>query len=674
MRARKEPEATTRQPGGAVTRPAEARRSAVGPHGPLSSADIQRLQLTAGNAVVARMVAARDRPRHAPDDARRPGSSPARPAPSPHSAPADRVVQRAGDRTGGQPVEETGADRGTAGGGAGTGLAASGPAGMLGVTADHAAMAGGATVGGHFSDPTYSTPTSYATGTGAPFGSALAAAYGAVRGVVDAVRARRARGRAVPGSAEQQAADAEYRTARADAAQDAMQAGGQVLTGAGGAMNQSGNFTPAAYSEPLAAGTGVGVVTGGLQAGRFLRKALRANERAVGLRKVIDQEESSYEGYQAQVNAAYRRVELLREAVDGYRVALEHAKEAERSRARRRNPERSSKQRVADLHEELYGGPMTEWEPGGSEEISATRRARISELLDLGAESSDSDSGAAPTPGVTRRARTSELLDLRVGSSAPGAAPTRGAPPAPLAPDQTVEEPIDVAEVSADLQRCQRELDAARETLREADELRRTMQEAVRTVIGQMERYANGDTQDVTLRDFQRYAEEKNKDGRRMKLATAIAGATGASASVASLVATAAVAAGATAGAGALAATPLGWALAGVAAVAGAGIAGRKTLHLFKKRWEQTKPENTGEERLSTWRHLGRTLRFWRETGPNERREYARLFYEAVMAPQQPPVQAERIQNTLDVLGISRERLSGDPEVAIALIARKVAS
>lgn len=646
MRARNEAEAGARRSDRAVVRPADARPSAVGLNGPLSSAVVQQLQHAAGNATVARMVAARGPHQQGASSGHRPEPATARPAPNGHpgpTGPTGHVVQRAG---------ETPADRGDDGQREGTGRAASGPAGTLSATADHAAVAGAATVGGSFTDPAFSTPTSYATGTGAPFGTALAAGYGAVSGAVSAVGARNARGRAEPGSAEHRAADSDYRTARADAAQNTSQTVGQVHTGAGGAMNQSGNFNPAEYSDPLAAGAGVGVVTGGLQAGRFLRKALRANERAVRLREVIDREESAYEGYKAQVNAAYERVELLREAVASYQDELRLLEEIKRLQAKQQNLGRSSKQRAADLQEELYGGPAAGQAPGSVGDMSPTRRERIGQMLELGAESSSASSSS--------------------DSETEAPPPRRAAQPTP-APAPPVEEAIDMAEVNAALQHCQQELVAARKTLADAVNLRQKMKDAVESVIGDMARYANGDSEEVTVRMVQLYAEAKNADGRHMKLATAIAGAMGVSASVASLVATAAVAAGATAGAGVLAATPLGWALAGVAAITGAGIAGRKTLHLFEKRWEQTKPENTGEERLGTWRHLGRTLRFWRPAAPNERREYARVLYEAAMTTQEPD-QAERLQNTLDALGITRDRLSDDPEVGIALIARKMAS
>ncbi|MFF0113585.1 hypothetical protein [Streptomyces prasinus] len=180
-------------------------------------------------------------------------------------------------------------------------------------------------------------------------------------------------------------------------------------------------------------------------------------------------------------------------------------------------------------------------------------------------------------------------------------------------------------------------------------------------------------TRPVSLRTIQLYALYKNRRGRRNKLVQAVSGATGASGSVAGLVSAAAVGAGATAGAGVLVATPVGWALAGAAAATGLGLASKDAWHYFAKRWEQTAENHPDGHDGDLLEHLGETLAFWRQTGPNQREEYARVLYEfSTAAPL--PERVTEARNTLTALGLDWNGLPAEPQAAIKEIARKMAS
>ncbi|MFJ2173583.1 hypothetical protein ACIOHE_11805 [Streptomyces sp. NPDC087851] len=182
-------------------------------------------------------------------------------------------------------------------------------------------------------------------------------------------------------------------------------------------------------------------------------------------------------------------------------------------------------------------------------------------------------------------------------------------------------------------------------------------------------RHERGGDDQVTLRQIQLYAIGKNKRGVIKKMTSALAGALGVSASVASLISTIAIAAGATAGAAVLVTTPVGWGLAAAAATVALGLASYKAWKTVARRWEQTAAEAPDD---GTLQHLGKTLAFWRKTGPSKREEYAVALYR--FADGADPVQAEIARNTVRTLGLDWGRIKSDKESATQLIAAKMAS
>ncbi|MBA0050968.1 hypothetical protein E0L36_08690 [Streptomyces sp. AJS327] len=229
----------------------------------------------------------------------------------------------------------------------------------------------------------------------------------------------------------------------------------------------------------------------------------------------------------------------------------------------------------------------------------------------------------------------------------------------------------------AEVDRRRDELTVAKRELAEAREravLRQRVRAAIEEAVADVERaaraYESGESREISMVMIQRYALKKNQHGYWKKVVAAVSGATGAAGSVATLVATIAVAAGATAGATALFATPVGWALAGVAAGAGMTLGAYKAWRFFAQRWYQTSQPSSDDGALGTLKHLGRTLAFWEGRPRKERKEYA----EALFRYAEDEVWGEQAQFTLTALGLRWEELRGDRAAAVERIARKMAS
>uniref|UniRef100_A0AAU3GRG3 Uncharacterized protein n=1 Tax=Streptomyces sp. NBC_01401 TaxID=2903854 RepID=A0AAU3GRG3_9ACTN len=202
---------------------------------------------------------------------------------------------------------------------------------------------------------------------------------------------------------------------------------------------------------------------------------------------------------------------------------------------------------------------------------------------------------------------------------------------------------------------------------------RERAQEAIRNALNEVaaavaRSESDGDEQ-ISLLQIQQYAARKNSRGVNKKMVTALSGALGVSAGVASLISTIAIAAGATAGAAILVTTPVGWGLAAAAATVALSLASYKAWKKIAKRWKQTATEAPED---STLRHLGRTLAFWRRTGPSKRTQYAAALYQ--FAQSTDPVQGALARDTVETLGLDWGRIGGDEESAIKLIAAKLAS
>lgn len=290
----------SRRPHGTVTPAAPVATSVATPPSPQSQYSVGQLQGSAGNAVVAGLLA-QQRSGPSPDGGQQRAAG-AEAGVSVQRAAVDGVsvqrkaaaapgvsIQRAGTHSGpggrapaGEESEQRRPER--------SGRGVSGPVTGLDVTANSSGMAGGATVSGQYTDPAVSTNASYDLGVGAPAAGAVVAGYGAVTSGSAALTARRERNAAQPGSGEHRAANSEYRNAAGDTAQATSNFAGQVLNGAGGAMNLAGQNL-ALYNTVLAAGAGAALPAGAIQAGRYVRKGLHAHHRARELKELIIREE-----------------------------------------------------------------------------------------------------------------------------------------------------------------------------------------------------------------------------------------------------------------------------------------------------------------------------------------------------------------------------------------------
>jgi hypothetical protein len=126
-----------------------------------------------------------------------------------------------------------------------------------------------------------------------------------------------------------------------------------------------------------------------------------------------------------------------------------------------------------------------------------------------------------------------------------------------------------------------------------------------------------------------------------------------------------AVSIAALAGGGALAmATPVGWALAGVAAVIGLGLAGFKAIKWLKKRWAMAATDKAGTAR-TTGARLSATLAFWKPAGKSRREVYGKQLLEYALGDKCYEEQMHEARGIVKDLGISWQSLDID-DLALA--------
>jgi hypothetical protein len=237
---------------------------------------------------------------------------------------------------------------------------------------------------------------------------------------------------------------------------------------------------------------------------------------------------------------------------------------------------------------------------------------------------------------------------------------------------------VEVHELEGKLHEANGELTQALARQKQREDVRRAMERALSEAAEEVKQHKPGAPKEISLRMIQAYAVRKNERGRIKKIIAATGGALGASGSVAALVTSIAVAAGTAAGASVFLATPVGWALAGAAAVTGLGLASYKAWKFFAKRWEQTaEPDAEGKPTHSTLPRLGQTLAFWKKTAPSKREEYAAALYTmAIGGADADRIRTEEARKTIAALGLGWEELAmnDEPESAKKLIAAKLAS
>lgn len=159
-----------------------------------------------------------------------------------------------------------------------------------------------------------------------------------------------------------------------------------------------------------------------------------------------------------------------------------------------------------------------------------------------------------------------------------------------------------------------------------------------------------------TLIEIQAYAFEKNYMGTIKKLTASFGGLLQTAAGAASL----AVAIAALAGGGALVmATPIGWALAGMAAAVGLAVGGYKAFKWMRKRWEMSGTDKMGNQR-STLGRLGQTLAFWKPAGKSRRELYGKKLLEYALGDKCYHEQMLEARKVIGDLGITWSSLDLD--------------
>lgn len=127
-----------------------------------------------------------------------------------------------------------------------------------------------------------------------------------------------------------------------------------------------------------------------------------------------------------------------------------------------------------------------------------------------------------------------------------------------------------------------------------------------------------------------------------------------------------------------LLATPIGWGLAAAASVAGLGLASYKAWKYFARRWERTaEPDADGKPTRPPLPRLGKTLAFWKTTGPSKREEYAAALHTMAKGGQDTDqVRTAEARKTIAALGLDWDglKMNDDSESAKKLIAAKLAS
>ncbi|MFE3186769.1 hypothetical protein ACFXKR_38855 [Streptomyces violascens] len=168
------------------------------------------------------------------------------------------------------------------------------------------------TVGDQFTDPTFSTPASYAGGMAGPFGSGIAAGAGLVTAIGAMRDAQHDKAAHQVGTASHRDASRGLESARADVGQSASGLVGNMLNGTGGAMNFAGQ-SPAVYNAVLSAGGAAALPASLLQTGRYARKAVKAQARVTALRALMSAEATAPKN---ALEAANQEVAACRELVN----------------------------------------------------------------------------------------------------------------------------------------------------------------------------------------------------------------------------------------------------------------------------------------------------------------------------------------------------------------------
>ncbi|MEY9947869.1 hypothetical protein ABH937_004972 [Kitasatospora sp. GAS1066B] len=181
----------------------------------------------------------------------------------------------------------------------------------LDTAAQNVAATTGPTVGAQFTDPSFSTPASYAGGMAGPFGSSIAAGVTLATGVKAMRNAQHGRNAHPEGTAPHREASRELGSARTEIGQSAAGLVGNVLNGTGGALSYAGQATPL-YNAVFSAGGAVGLPATVVQTGRYARKAAKAHARVTALRTLMSAEDQEP---RRALEAADQEVAACRELV-----------------------------------------------------------------------------------------------------------------------------------------------------------------------------------------------------------------------------------------------------------------------------------------------------------------------------------------------------------------------
>lgn len=198
----------------------------------------------------------------------------------------------------------------------------------LDTAAQNVAATTATTVGAQFTDPSFSTPASYAGGMAGPFGSGIAAGVTLATGLGAMRNARRDRNAHPQGTAPHREASRELGSARAEVGQSAAGLVGNLLNGTGGALSYTGQATPV-YNAVFSAGGAVGLPATLVQTGRYARKAAKAHARVKALRALMSAEDQQPKKALA---AANQEVAACRELVYAIDELFESKSETYRAR------------------------------------------------------------------------------------------------------------------------------------------------------------------------------------------------------------------------------------------------------------------------------------------------------------------------------------------------------
>lgn len=465
------------------------------------------------------------------------------------------------------------------------------------------------------SDPTGGTMASNYGGVTGPSLSVLTSGFGLGFSSKRHHGARKELKTATMGSAKHRVLTRDVKSSGADIGENTTGVVSNVFSTVGGGLQ---NFSSVAQNVSY----GVGSVGGGLavplsafQTGRYIRKAEKARKRVQELKKLMADEGQPDKA----LAAAKEEVKVLEATLVEAQAGVDGAKQGIKEL---KGQIGQTKTVISTLKGRQTSGQETE---GTLRSIGTEVRLQERRLADQQNELSKLESN---------------LADLRS---------TR---------DDT----------TADLQ-------AAGEREKEHQKAADAMRDALDDASQQVKRdFSGSKTEQVSLRMIQAYALKKNNRGWVKKAIAATGGALGTAGGVAGLVTSIALAAGVAAGSAILVATPIGWALAGAAALVGLGLASYKAWQFFSRRWKQTELDAQGNKQ-STGKRLAQTLAFWKKVGPSKREQYADALYE-MAKDRSNKVKYQEARKLLGALGLDWTQLGmrKDPVSAKALIAAKLAS